>query len=196
MSGATALSRMFSPFAARITGMVARAVLSAVKDDQKLQKLAVEALAGYPLDGIESFGLYGVFGVPPVGTDIILINKGGKWLAVAQGDRKFRPKGWKQGDSGLYDDKQQKVHLSGNGIALEDKNGNKATMDSAGITLETKGGTKCEITNAGFKFTNGVADFSGCVELILPASSTAQFTKYPNDFFTGTPIQAKSTTGA
>lgn len=150
-----ALQRLMSPIITRVRRMCLGAIIRSVNDDGDLQRMQVESIGHSVYDNVERFGQFGFTSNPPAGLDAIIIERTGKHIVVAVGDRKYRIKNLEPGDAAVYDIRGQKIILNETGIAATDAFGNNAKMDGSGITLTDINGNTISMTAAGVNI-NGV----------------------------------------
>ena len=108
-----AMQSMIDPLRRRAAMMVARAVVSLIKDDEPRQVLQAEILEGELRDDIERAQNYGFTSHPFAGCDAVIVCAGGsrdQAIAVVVDDRRYRLN-LQQGEVALYDDKGNKVQL-------------------------------------------------------------------------------------
>lgn len=113
---------MLRPLGRRLRLMVSRAVVTALHDEGAFQIVQVKLLDGEIRDGVEVLGQYGHSGRPPGKMEGVFLSAGGDrdhGLMICVGDRQFRFKGLANGESVLYDDLGQKVHLTRNGMVID-----------------------------------------------------------------------------
>lgn len=134
---------------AKINGMVARAVVRAVRDSSALQELKLEVLAGERVERAERFQQYGMSSVPFPGAECVVVFAQGNRdhpLVVAVDDRADRPTGLAAGEVMVYARGGARVHLKADGslrltsplrIELEAP---EVTAEAT-TTLELKSGT-------------------------------------------------------
>lgn len=135
--------RTFDRFAQKmrrkISGMVGRAVLTAVDDSMGIQSMQIEGLADEAHDGVERMQDYGFTSHPFAEAEAVVVFATGlrsHGLVVAVGDRRYRLKGTEPGEVAMYDDQGQVIHLKRDGILVHtDK---KLTIE-AGEELLIKG---------------------------------------------------------
>ncbi len=112
------LRRAMQPLKDRVMLMIGRAVIAAVKDDMGIQQVQVSVLAGESMDKVERFQNWGFTGNPPAGAEAIVVALGGNrdnLVAIALDHRSKRMKNLAPGESAMYDDKGNFVHLKTNG---------------------------------------------------------------------------------
>jgi phage baseplate assembly protein V len=131
---------MNNPVAARmrrsIQNMVGRAILSAIDDSTGIQSLQIEGLADEIHDNVERLQDYGFTSVPLAGAEAAVVFVGGlrsHGLVVAVGDRRYRIKGLKPGEVAVYDDQEQQIVLTRDGIEI--RSPKKVTVEAEGELL-------------------------------------------------------------
>lgn len=125
------LGRLTAPLKRRVANMVGRAVIAAVNDAAKAQALQISGLADEMHDDVERLQDYGFTSVPFPGAEAAVVYVGGlrsHGLVVAIEDRRYRLTALKEGEVALYDDQQQVVHLTREGILV--KTARKVTIDA------------------------------------------------------------------
>lgn len=114
----------------RINRIIARlaikAIIRGVETDPAIQRVAIQGLAGEDNISVEHLQPYGFSSHPipagegdrkgPIGIVLSLAGAPNHRVAVVIDDERYRPKDWEPGESGLYDDQGQKVHLQRGGI--------------------------------------------------------------------------------
>lgn len=113
---------MMNRLAARLRGMVSRAVVRLVNDATKLQALQVTLLADQTPDDAEHFQHYGLSSVAHPGAEGIALAVGGNTghtVVINVDDRRYRFKGLASGEVALYDDLGHVVHLTRSGIVID-----------------------------------------------------------------------------
>ena len=121
---------MMNRLAARLRGMVGRAVVNLVNDAAKLQGVQITMLADQTADDVERFQQYGLTSVPLAGAEGIALAVGGSTahtVVIAVDDRRYRLRGLADGEVALYDDMGHRVHLTRSGIVI-DGAGHAVTM--------------------------------------------------------------------
>lgn len=107
MSGASDIAR-------RAMNMIVRGIVTLVDDSKKLQSVQVEMLDGELSDEAERFQQYGFSSVPFEEAEAIILHPAGTRshaIVIAVDDRRHRPTGLEPGESALYDDQGQYVHI-------------------------------------------------------------------------------------
>ncbi len=113
----TTLSKLIAPLKRRVMLMVGRAVLCAVNDDTKMQRLQVSLLEGELCDQVERLQQYGFTSHPHPGAECAVVFIGGNrdhGLVIAVDDKRYRLKSLKRGEVALYTDEGDKIHLKRN----------------------------------------------------------------------------------
>lgn len=117
-----AFSRMLAPLSRRLRLMVGRAVVTAIADAGKVQSAQVKLLDGEVRDGVEILQQYGFTSIPHGKMEGVYFSVGGDrdhGVLICVADRQFRLKGIAPGEAALYDDLDQKVHLTRDGIVID-----------------------------------------------------------------------------
>jgi len=135
--------------------LLGRALLTAVNNDEKTQKIQVTLLKDETISDIERFQEYGFETYPKKGSAEAVIGflNGNRdhGIVLCVHDREYRPDDLAEGDSRHYDYRGNKITCQGSGIEIECKNGNKAHLTSTGIEIECKNGNKGYLTSTGIK---------------------------------------------
>lgn len=121
MLGIEQLTRLLGPLRTRVANIVARAVVTLVKDSKPLQELSLEILAGERASGVERFQNFGHSSNPPIGSEALVLCLGGardNMIAIAVDDRATRPKTLAPGESILYAASGDFIHLK-NGRTID-----------------------------------------------------------------------------
>lgn len=127
--------RLIGPYARRIRQMVVRGKVTGVDDSGALQIMQASLLEG-ARDRIERFQQYGLAGNPPAGAESVRLSVQGSpdhSVIIAVEHRKYRMKGLESGEVALYDDQEQVVYLTREGIRIE--SGRRVTVESPEINL-------------------------------------------------------------
>lgn len=154
MDSIRAFQRLLTPILARIRRVVMGSVIKMVDDSGDLQKMQIETIGHSVYDNIEKFGVFGVASNPPAGLDAIIVERNGKYISIAIGDRKYRIKNLESGDTVIYDIRGQKIVLNKDGIAVNDTNGNKIIMNNYGIDTTDKNGNDVKMYESGINMTD------------------------------------------
>jgi len=120
-------NRLIARIRTKLALMVGRAVLAAVDNSGKTQKVQVVALYDETITGVERFQEYGLETRPKKDAEVLLVFIGGnreQGVAACVHDRRYRPKDLAEGEVALYTSedgagKEHRVHLkSGKGIDI------------------------------------------------------------------------------
>lgn len=149
-----ALQRLMSPIITRVRRICLGAIIRSVNDDGDLQRMQVESIGHSVYDNVERFGQFGFTSNPPAGLDAIIIERTGKHIVVAVGDRKYRVKNLEPGDAAVYDIRGQQIILNETGIAATDAFGNNVVSDSRGITTTDTNGNNAKMDGSGITLTD------------------------------------------
>lgn len=156
MSDSRAFAKAMGPLSRAIGNLMSRGTVKLVKSDSKMQSLQVGLLADEVADNVEHFEPYGFTSHPHGGAEaLVLFPSGDKshGIAVVVANRRYRLQGLATGDVALYDDRNQSVILTANGIVINavkhtinaptEINGaltvNGGIVGSAGITTAADG---------------------------------------------------------
>lgn len=138
-----AVAKLMAPLARRVYLMIGRGVVRLVDDAGGLQVLQVTLLDGEPRRGLERIGQYGHASNPPDGAEAVVASVCGSrdhGVVIAVEHRRHRLKDLKRGESALYDDLGQRVHVTRDGIVI--KSAQRATLATPEINL---GGDRAEL---------------------------------------------------
>jgi len=116
------LARVLGPISRRVRLMVARAVVTAIGDAGKVQSAQVKLLDGEVRDGIEILHQYGFTSIPHGQREGLYFSVGGDrdhGVLICVADRQFRLKSIAPGEVAIYDDLDQKIHLTRDGIVID-----------------------------------------------------------------------------
>lgn len=117
----TQFDRWTAPLRARVQMMLARAVVRLVEDARGIQSLQLAALDAELIEDAERMQDYGFTSVPHPGAEAVVAFPGGlrsHGLVVAVGDRRYRLKGLRAGEVAIYDDLEQQIVLSREGMRV------------------------------------------------------------------------------
>jgi phage baseplate assembly protein V len=99
-----------------------RGVITLVKAAGAVQIVQAEGLSGELVQDIELFQHYGYTSNPPQGSMAIILPIGGKTshgIVIATEHGTYRLKNLAPGESALYDDQGQKIHITRSGIVID-----------------------------------------------------------------------------
>ena len=153
MDSIRAFQRLLTPILARIRRVIMGSVIKMVDDSGDLQKMQVQTIGRSVYDNIEKFGQFGFTSNPPAGLDSIIVERNGKYISIAIGDRKYRIKNLASGDVAIYDMRGQIVKLNADGITVNDAFGNTVTTTNSGINLTDKNGNNIIMDGSGIILT-------------------------------------------
>lgn len=147
------LLRILGTIRAKLTGMVARAVVRSIQDGAKLQELELEVLAGEKVRRAERFQQYGLTSVPFPGAECVVVFAQGNRdhpLVVALEDRADRPTGLAPGEVMLYARNGARVHLKQDGT-LRLTSPTKVEIEAP--TVEAQATTQLELSSGTSRVT-------------------------------------------
>lgn len=115
------INRMLAPLARRLRLMIGRAIVTAIDDAGKIQAAQVKLLDGEVRDGVEVLLQYGIASLPPGNPEGLYFSVGGDrghGVMICIADRQYRLRNLRAGESALYDDLGQAVHLTRDGMVV------------------------------------------------------------------------------
>ncbi len=155
--------------------LIGRAILTAINNDEKTQKVQVTGLKNEPISDIERMQEYGFETYPKTGTAeaIVLFQNGNRdqGLVICVHDRDKRPTDLTEGNVRMYDWNNNKITLTDDGITIEDVTGNKIDLKNTGvIEITGNSGTALEKTLLG-ETTKGIIDqiLDGIIVMTIPS---------------------------
>ncbi len=116
-----AIEDMTAGIRQRAALMVGRCILRAISDTSAVQLVQCQLLADEIQDDVERIQQYGFTSVPLPGAEGVVVFVGGNrdhGLLIAVEDRRYRLQGLEGGEVALYDDQDQKIHLTRTGITV------------------------------------------------------------------------------
>lgn len=116
------IARTIAPVSRRLRLMVGRGVVTTISDAGKIQVAQVQLLDGEVRDGIEILHQYGCTSIAPGQPEGLYFSVGGDrdhGVMICVADRQFRLKEIAPGEVALYDDINQKIHLTRDGIVID-----------------------------------------------------------------------------
>lgn len=122
---------------------VARAVVSLVDDNKKMQALQLQLLTREIRENVERFQNYGFTAKPHPGAEGVVVFVGGNrdhGLCIVVDDRRYRLKGLEDGEVAIYTDEGDKIHLKRNRV-----------IEVTTETFRVNAGTKFEINTPLFE---------------------------------------------
>ena len=148
------LSRFIAPLVRRVRLMAARAVIKLIDDASKLQGAQVGLLDGEVRGNVEHFQHYGFTSVPFAGAEGIYLSLNAcrdHGVLFCVDDRRFRLVGLADGEVALYDDQDQKVHLTRDGILIYTPK--KCRVDAEHIELHANKSYSWDVHGYGQRIT-------------------------------------------
>lgn len=133
----------------RIYLIIGRAVLAAVNDGGKRQRVQFTALAGEVKDSVEHVQSYGFHSVPLGGAEVIFASLCGNRdhpVAICIYDPRYKPN-WLPGEAGLFTDEGDMVHLK-----------RDRTIEVTTDTLVIKAATKIRFETPVLEVTGEIMD--------------------------------------
>lgn len=139
MDMSAAVARMMAPLARRIRLMVGRAVITMINDGMKVQTAQVKLLDGEVREGVEVLMQYGHSSLPPSGEGLFFAVGGDRdhGVMICVADRSSRFKNLQPGDSVLYDNRGQSIHLTEQGIVIKCAGLPVVLQDAPSVRFET-----------------------------------------------------------
>ena len=134
------------PIRRRVMMSIGRAVLRAIDDAGSRQTAQAEVTRGEVRDAIERMQEYGFTSVPHPGADAAIVFVAGnreQGIIIAVEDRRYRLTGLAAGEVALYDDLDQRVHLTRDGIVVDTPLDLSATV---GGTATIEAATSIQLT--------------------------------------------------
>lgn len=157
----------------RIGNMIARGVVSLVRDGKKQQILQLGALADETVDDAEHFHPYGFSSVPLTGAEAVVVFPNGDRghpLVIATSDRRYRPTDGEAGEVTVYNHTGAKAVFKANGdIEIAPGPGGKIVMAGADTTPGP--------TGEGVVVGTGIDPFTGQTYSALTNTSSVVFAK-------------------
>ena len=105
MENLKVLERILRPLRQRINLIVGRAILAAVANSGKTQRLQIELMAGEVSTGVERFEEYGFESYPEAGAEAAAVFLAGNrehGIVLCVHDRRYRPTDLEEGDAQVY----------------------------------------------------------------------------------------------
>ena len=133
---ADSIRRLTAPFERRLRALVTRGRVTLVDDSQGLQVLQVTALAGERLSRVQRVQNFGLSSHPPKGSTAVVLTVGGSRshsIVIAVEDPQSRPENLEAGESMVYDQAGNFVHIKANEIHV--KHASKVTVEAPEVEL-------------------------------------------------------------
>jgi phage baseplate assembly protein V len=135
-----AIQKITAPLARRISLMIGRGIVRLVNNAGGRQLLQVSLLADEVRDNVERFQNYGMASFPFPGAEVVAGSVGGSrdhLIVLVVDDRRYKIE-LVEGEVALYDDLDQKVHLTRSGIEVESPTKITATAPLVDIVASSK----------------------------------------------------------
>lgn len=131
--------RALAPQQRRLENIVARGTLTSINRARKMQRIQAKLLGGEPKQSMEFFEQYGITSTPHDGAELIAVFMDGDrshGIVICVADRRYRML-LEPGEVAIYDDLEQCVHLTRNGIVIEGKSFPITLKSTTKVRLET-----------------------------------------------------------
>lgn len=161
------IERLLLPIRRKLFLLIGRAILTAVNNDEKTQKIQVTLLKDENATDVERLQNYGFETYPVVGSSeaVILFINGNRdqGLTIIVHDRDNRPTDLNSGDVRVYDFRDNKITCNSNGIEIETGGTPPATiklLNNGDIEIESGAASSAtfKLTSSGNIEINGDAD--------------------------------------
>lgn len=132
------IRKFIEPLKRKVTMMVGRAVIMAIKDDGPLQTMQLTLNRDEVRDDIARVQEYGFTSYPKPGAEAFVAFLGGNrdhGVVIGVDDRRYRLKSLAEGEVALYTDEGDKIHF---------KRGNKIEITTSELTINAQ--TKVSVT--------------------------------------------------
>ena len=160
--------RLLERLSRRMRNIVARGVISLVRDARKWQSAQLELLDGEVLDDAERAQQYGFSPVPHAGAEAVVLFVGADRshpVVLAVDDRRYRVQALKDGEVAIYTDEGDRIHLKRQ-RTIEVCTRHFVLKAEEDVTIETKNfsvqaaeGVRME--TASTQFATGALSFGG-----------------------------------
>lgn len=134
------INKLLQPIQRRVRLMISRAVLTLVNDGAGIQVVQVKLLAGEVRDSVERMQDYAFTSVPHAGAEGVMACVSGDrdhGIVIVMDDRRHRPTDLKSGESAMYDDLGQRIHLTRDGIVITGAGLPVTIKDTPKVRMET-----------------------------------------------------------
>lgn len=178
MLGPNDIARFLLPLKIKIQTMIGRAVLLAVDNSGKSQRLKLKLNGDELIDSIERIQEYGFETVPPVedSSEVVILNIGGirelGFVTKVQA-RELRPTGLTAGEVQLYSKFGQKIYLKADGSLLIDVGGHPIVLKGASVDLKDSGGNAIMIDTIISKLNNHTHSYTDNGTPLVTGTMTA-----------------------
>ena len=115
--------KTMAPQSRRVENMLARGTLTSLNRARKMQRIQAKLLGGESKQSMEFFEQYGITSAPHDGAEVLAAFMDGDrshGVVICVADRRYRML-LEQGEVAIYDDQEQCVHLTRDGIVIEGK---------------------------------------------------------------------------
>jgi len=131
--------KAMAPQARRIENMLARGTLTTLNRARKMQRIQAKLLGGESKQSMEFFEQYGITSAPHDGAEVLAAFLDGDrshGVVICVADRRYRLL-LESGEVAIYDDLEQCVHLTRDGIVIEGKALPITIKSTTKVRLET-----------------------------------------------------------
>jgi len=131
--------KTMAPQSRRVENMLARGTLTSLNRARKMQRIQAKLLGGESKQSLEFFEQYGVTSSPHNGGEVLAAFMDGDrshGVVICVADRRYRMV-IEQGEVAIYDDLEQCVHLTREGIVVEGKTFPITLKSTIKVRLET-----------------------------------------------------------
>lgn len=160
--------RLLERLSRRMRNIVARGVISLVRDARKWQSAQLELLDGEVLDDAERAQQYGFSSVPHAGAEAVVLFVGADRshpVVLAVDDRRYRVQALKDGEVAIYTDEGDRIHLKRQ-RTIEVSTRHFVLRAEEDVTIETKNfsvqaAEGVRMASASTQFATGALSFGG-----------------------------------
>ena len=145
--------RLLERLSRRMRNIVARGVISLVRDAHKWQSTQLELLDGEVLDDAERAQQYGFSSVPHAGAEAVVLFVGADRshpVVLAVDDRRYRVQALKNGEVVIYTDEGDRIHLK-----------RERTIEVTTRHFVVKAEDDVQVETASTRFATGALAFGG-----------------------------------
>lgn len=154
--------RLLERLSRRMRNIVARGVISLVRDAHKWQSTQLELLDGEVLDDAERAQQYGFSSVPHAGAEAVVLFVGADRshpVVLAVDDRRYRVQALKDGEVVIYTDEGDRIHLKRE-RTIEVTTRHFVVKAEDDVRIETKN-FSVQVETASTRFATGALAFGG-----------------------------------
>lgn len=162
-----ALKRLIDPLKRKILLGISRAIVKAVDDEKKVQRMQVGLLDDEVRDSLERFQEYGFTSVPHDESEAVCVFPGGSrshGIVIAVEDRRYRLKGLTKGEVAIYTDEGDKIHL---------KRGHQIEVQTSTLTVNADAAVNVNTPKATF---SADVEIKGKLDVVGDITSKAEIT--------------------